>query len=167
MLPACQLKPLVAPEDAALAGHVLARMDPWLALGYSNAVLERYLLRHDPGLHRYLVCADNSVIGVLAVRYPWLRGPYIEVIALDSQHQGRGLGRALIDWVEHQAIAEAANLWVVVSAFNAPALRFYRRNGFQEIGLLTDLIVTGQDERLLRKPLGKAHEIQHVDDMTE
>jgi hypothetical protein len=50
----------------------------------------------------------------------------------------------------------AANLWLLVSAFNGGARRFYARRGFAPIGTIPDLVVVGQDEILMRKVL-KSH----------
>lgn len=149
----CTLGKGVSDGDAARIGELLAAIDPWRALGSSPAALARYLRRDDPALNRYVVRPGDGgeIAGVVCVRYPWLRGPYIELLGLADRHQGQGIGRRILQWAETEARRESRNLWVVTSAFNHQARRFYRRHGFYEVGPLNGLVDPGQDEILLRK----------------
>lgn len=71
---------------------------------------------------------------------------YLEVGAI-----GRGLGRRLMDAVKAAAVeAEADVLWLCVWEHNPPAIAFYRKCGFEEVGetgfpfgsaLLRDLVM--------------------------
>ena len=150
----CTLRPIEGETEATWIGASLAGMDPWRTLSYPASALTQYLLRPDPALRRYAVLApDGAVMGVIGVRYPWLRGPYLELFGLFEAYQGQGLGSELIEWFTDQARLAAANAWVIVSAFNHSAYRFYQRHGFAEVGVLNDLARPGYDERLLRKIL--------------
>jgi diamine N-acetyltransferase len=132
----------------------LARMDPWLTLGYSRATLCDYLQREDPGLHRYALVYEGKPAGSLCVRYPWLLGPYVELLAVLPGSQGRGLGREILLWLEQEVLPASRNLWALVSAFNSRARCFYRLCGFVEMVELPDLVKEGVNEVLLRKSLG-------------
>jgi GNAT superfamily N-acetyltransferase len=147
----CALERLRATEDARLLADLLVRLDPWRTLGYTADGFTRYLLRDDPGLHRYRVVTGSATTGIVCVRYPWLRGPYIELIGLDRVVQGKGFGGDILAWIEHETRAEAANLWALVSASNALARRFYARHGFAEIAPIADLVAPGHAEIMLRK----------------
>lgn len=140
-------------EDAEGVANKLATMDPWLALGYSAIPLKNYLSAGDPSLHRYAVMADNAIAGVVAVRYPWLRGSYLELIGLFPEQQGKGLGGAILQWMEQETKPWAGNLWVLVSSFNEAAKRFYLRQGFTEIANIEALVSSRSNELLLRKVL--------------
>jgi ribosomal protein S18 acetylase RimI-like enzyme len=147
---------LAAPPSAAEAeaiGALLAAMDPWATLGVTAAGLAAYLGRDDPALRRYAVRVEGAVAGVVCVRWPWLRGPYIELLGLAPTCQGRGIGAELLAWTEAEARKAGSNLWVAASSFNPRALEFYRRQGFVEVGLIEDLVRPGFDEVLLRKRL--------------
>ena len=153
-LPHCRLQIVQGETEATRIGVSLAGMDPWRILGYPASALTQYLLRPDLALRRYAVLApDGAVMGVIGVRYPWLRGPYLELFGLFEAYQGQGLGSELIEWFTDQARLTSANAWVIVSAFNHGAYRFYQRHGFAEVGVLNDLARPGYDERLLRKIL--------------
>jgi ribosomal protein S18 acetylase RimI-like enzyme len=148
----CRLAPLDAAAAAELADR-LASMDPWRRLGYAAERLQRYLSGDGPALARYRVDAGGELAGAITVRWPWLHGPYLELLAILPEAQGQGLGGALLAWLEAEA-APSRNLWVVVSAFNTGARRFYERHGFAQVGVVPGLVRDGFDEVLLRKRLG-------------
>jgi GNAT superfamily N-acetyltransferase len=137
---------------AAELGERMSAIDPWRRLGYPADRLARYLTTDSAALVRYRVDAGGGLAGALAVRWPWLHGPYLELLVVLPEAQGRGLGSALLGWLAAQA-ASSRNLWVAVSAFNADARRFYARHGFVEIGVVPGLVRDGFDEILLRKRL--------------
>jgi GNAT superfamily N-acetyltransferase len=140
------------PRDAAETSRVLASMDPWRRLEYKPEALAFYLLRADPSLKRFSIIISGRVSGVLAARFPWLFGPFVELIALFDDHRGKGHGRQLIDWVGRY-FPPSPNLWATVSSFNLDAQEFYRRTGFEQVAPLRDLIREGWHEILLRKRL--------------
>ena len=152
VLSGCRLVRLRVEDAKAVAGK-LATINPWLVLGYSAAQLEKYLSADDPSLHRYTVMVDEMIAGVVAVRYPWLRGSYLELIGLCPDQQGRGLGTAILHWMERETETLAMNCWVLVSSFNDSARRFYLRQGFREITTLEALVSRHSHELLLRKVL--------------
>jgi ribosomal protein S18 acetylase RimI-like enzyme len=139
-------------EADAIAGR-LARMDPWLTLGYGGRLLSAYLRDDKPDRLLYLIKSAEETLGLAVIRYPWLRGAYIELLAVFPECQGRGLGSAALRFVETRFKGQAANLWLLVSSFNADAQRFYERSGFRAIGTIEDFVVAGKDEILMRKRL--------------
>ena len=149
----CTLARAVSADEADYLGEQLAAMDPWLTLGFSATALSAYLLRDDSALHRYVVSVDDGVAGVICIRHPWLRGPYVELLGLADGFQGLGIGRELLDWVESEAIPVAKNVWGATSSFNDRALAVYRKAGFEPVGVIEGLVRDGMDEILLRKRL--------------
>jgi GNAT superfamily N-acetyltransferase len=139
--------------EAACSAARLATQDPWLRLGYSLEGLQRYLTRPDPALHRFAIAANQTSAGVICVRFPWLLGPYLELVAIWPEQQGQGIGERLLAWLAAEA-RPARNLWATVSAFNTKARQFYARQGFHEAGCLPGLVRPEFDEILLRKVLG-------------
>ncbi len=147
----CRLRPLAEGEKTGLAAAVAA-LDPWRTLGFGAEKLAHYLGREDPALRR-LVIETGHAVGLLTLRSPWLRGPYVELLAVLPEAQGQGLGKAAVGWAADEAARGWANLWTCVSAFNAPARAFYQAQGFTEAARLPGLVAPGFDELLLRKPL--------------
>jgi len=144
------LRPLT-PDEAEIVAEACAKIDPWKTLGYSADGLAGYLLREDAALNRFAIdTEDGALAGVVALRFPWLRGPFIEMLAIMPQMQGKGLGTQVVEWV---ASGSVGNLWATVAAFNQRARAFYARQGFVEVGSMDELISPGQTELLLRKRL--------------
>ncbi len=153
LLHGCSLQPLTA-DMAKPTARQLSRLDPWLTLGYRAESLAYYLQRPDVSLHKFLVSASGQNVGVVCCRYPWLFGPFLELLAVYPQFQGQGFGREILKWLENQEAF--TNVWTTVSAFNLRALKFYTKIGFEEVGMLADLVRAGFDEILLRKIIRKA-----------
>ncbi len=149
-LPSCRLVPLQE-FDIAEISQQLAQMHPWQTMNYSVATLANYLRRRDACLYQYAIVTD-VLAGVLCVRYPWLRGAYIELVAIFPTQQGLGIGHDLIEWLA-APLTVNANLWALVSRVNPKARQFYQREGFVEIGELQDFVFEGYHEILLRKSL--------------
>jgi diamine N-acetyltransferase len=144
--------------EARSLAATLVRMEPWVTLGYGAEAMARGMRTLHPDLTRFRALRGGETQGLFVVRYPWLRGAYIELFAVLPGAQGCGVGRAAIEFIEATYRGRIANLWLLVSGFNAGARRFYERNGFHPIGLIPDLVTTGQDEILMRKviPAGPA-----------
>ncbi|MFW2391900.1 MAG: GNAT family N-acetyltransferase [Methyloceanibacter sp.] len=129
-------------------------MPPWSQMGYSAEAMTRFLAARDDGARRYVIDVDGAPAGAVSIRYPWLLGPYVELLAILPASQGRGLGAAVLNWLAQEASRlEARNLWVCASRGNASALRFYQRHGFEETAALPDLVADGFEDILLRRTL--------------
>ncbi len=134
-----------------LAAAIVA-MPPWSVMRYPADALARFLASSDGGASRYLVEIGGEQAGAVSVRYPWLKGPYLELLAILPDYQGAGVGSAILGWFEEEGMRLGArNLFVCASAFNARALRFYARHGFQPAATLGALVADGYEEILLRK----------------
>jgi len=144
------------PMEAESIAHQLAMIDPWKRLGYGAPGLSRYLTAPDSSLKRFLAKEEAQSIAVVCVRFPWLRGPYLELLAVVPSAQGRGVGRRLLSWMEQETRNSANNLWTVTSEFNTRARNFYRTAGFVEVAPLPGLVKKGYNELLLRKTISKS-----------
>lgn len=147
------LRPPVPDECETLATE-LAAMQPWSTMGISAEGLTAFLKSDDPGAHRYAIVQDGVLAGVVSVRFPWLKGPYIELLAILSGFQRRGHGQRILSFIETEAVRLGMrNVWVCASQFNGGAARFYKRHGFVEIATLPGLVADDFTETLFRKAL--------------
>jgi diamine N-acetyltransferase len=146
-------EPMTADEAGPLA-EAVAALEPWRTYGYPAAKLAAFLATREPGAPRYGLLRDGKVLGGIVVRLNWMRGPYIQFLAVLPPYQGYGIGSAVVAWVEALArLAEERNLWIAASEINEPARRLYQRLGFREVAKLDDLVCEGRSEILYRKRL--------------
>jgi ribosomal protein S18 acetylase RimI-like enzyme len=77
---------------------------------------------------------SDDPVGLLTYR-PDADGGW-EIVSFAADRPGRGVGRALMDWIRTEAgLAGATRLWLITTNDNTTALRFYQRNGFDLIRL--------------------------------
>lgn len=154
-----QLSELSSRTDREIArlAEQLAGIDPWLRLGYAKEGIERYLHDPEPSPRRLALVVDGEMAGVISLRYPWLKGVYVEMFAVLPEAQGKRLGSHALAWIETEYRERTGNIWLLVSAFNDKAKGFYGANGFIPIGEIKDFLMEGEDEVLMRKvicPIG-------------
>jgi diamine N-acetyltransferase len=144
------------PRSSERLAAAIVAMPPWSVMNYPADAMAQFLAMADDNVSRYLIEIGAEQAGAVSVRSPWLKGPYLELLALLPKAQGQGIGARILTWFEQQALTLAArNLWVCASSFNTRALRFYERHGFEQAATLPGLVVDGYEEILLRKfPLG-------------
>lgn len=128
------LRPLPSSDVAAIHA-VDARAfaaDPGYVAESLTKFREEHLEAHDsaPDLSRVAVAGDRVVGFVIARRWEDRSVGYVDVLAVDPDHQGRGIGRALL--LEAFAAFAAAGLkeaQLSVGSFNPKARRLYESAG--------------------------------------
>jgi ribosomal-protein-alanine N-acetyltransferase len=138
--------------DAEACAHLMAGSEPWLTLGRSyeaslrivqDSTRELYVARDQGGLAGFLIlCMTGAFVG------------YIQTVLVHPDRRGQGIGSRLLEFAEQRILRESPNVFMCVSSFNHGARRLYERLGYQVVGELTDYIVDGHSEILLRKTLG-------------
>jgi GNAT superfamily N-acetyltransferase len=140
------------PAGARRLAEAIVAIPPWSVMAYPAEALARFLSAADDGASRFRLEVDGVEAGAVSIRFPWLKGPYLELLALLPPFQRQGIGAGLLTWFETEASAHGArNAWVCASSFNDGALRFYERHGFRAEAMLRGLVADGYDEVLLRK----------------
>ena len=112
------------------------------------------------GSCRGLVAEEaGRVVGfvVYTVRGTFVHSGYVRTVAVAADAQNRGIGRRLMDAAEAAILEHGPNVFLLVSAGNAGAQRFYERRGYRRIGEIADYVRRGITEVLYRKTLGPIH----------
>lgn len=80
---------------------------------------------------------NNKVVGFVLVKHPVDAMPEIDWLIVGSAHHGSGIAGALL---EHalQWIGPALDIKLGVLTYNARAIAFYRKFGFEEAGPMED-----------------------------
>ena len=113
---------------------------------------------------RHLHHPESVVLAARASGSPSLAGfaimhfgdeiAHLNLLAVDTRWQRRGLGRRLVDWLEQSAItAGTFSLCLEVRARNPVALLFYRELGFEETSRVPRYYSGREDALRLSKDL--------------
>ncbi len=99
---------------------------------------------------------DGRIIGFLVyrVRGTFVHSGYILDVGVAPDAQNRGVGRQLMDAAEADIFRHGPNVFLMVSAFNTGAQRFYEERGYRRVGEIPDYVRRGITEILYRKTLG-------------
>ena len=138
--------------EAQACARLMASSEPWITLGRAyeaslrvlqDPTREVYLARDDAGLAGFLIlCMTGGFVG------------YIQTICIHPDRRSQGLGSRLVQFAEERILEESPNVFMCVSSFNHDARRLYERLGYRVVGELTNYIVEGHSEILLRKSRG-------------
>jgi ribosomal-protein-alanine N-acetyltransferase len=146
------IRPLETREEAGACARVMAGTEPWITLRRDEEACLRVML--DETRERYVAYEGGRLAGLLVLS---LRGAfvgYIQSVCAAPEHRGRGVGTALVAFAEERIFREHRNVFLCVSDFNHGARRLYERLGYRLVGELTDYVVAGHSELLLRKTRG-------------
>ncbi len=147
------LVPLTQESIPELAADVAA-LDPWKRIGVAPEAWAARMAKATPGGHRFVLEREGAAVGYLSIRHPFMRGPYLETIAVFPQAQGHGIARAVIDWMAAEAAKDGEReLWLCVTEWNVRARAAYAALGFVEVAPLADLVTDGQSEIFMRRTL--------------
>ncbi len=142
-------------EDADLldaCAKMMSETDPWITLQMN---LQRCRMALVGDFKEVYVAMDaDELIGFAALQMQGTFRGYIQTVCVSTQHQGKGIGTQLIRFSEARIFEASPNVFMCVSSFNTAAQRLYARLGFEKVGVLTDFIIRGHDELLLRKSIG-------------
>jgi ribosomal protein S18 acetylase RimI-like enzyme len=140
-----------ASGDAEWCAAVMAASEPWITLRRDLTGCHEALVR--PGTELFVAHDRGERVGfVLVAPYGFASSPYLASIAVAPQSRGRGIGAELLRFTERHFLARG-HVFLLVSSFNDPAERLYRRHGYERIGELQDYIVAGASEIILHKRL--------------
>jgi ribosomal protein S18 acetylase RimI-like enzyme len=154
--PALEIRVLDGESRERDCAALMAQSDPWVTLGYDFEALLRTVRL--PGRERYVALVDGQFAGFLLLNLHGTFTGYIQTIGLEPAFRGQGLGEQLLAFAEQRILREHRNVFLCVSSFNQGARRFYARQGYAQVGELTDFLVAGHSELLLRKTLGPLRE---------
>ena len=149
------VRPLAREEIPALAGSLAAL--PLMVRYRRDAAALARSLEAAHGRGEGLLVADEGAgprglawflpSGTLAL------GGYLRLIAVLPGGEGRGVGAALLRAFEAETARASPNAFLLVSDFNAGAIRFYEREGYVRVGTLPGLVLPDVAEILYWKKL--------------
>ena len=97
---------------------------------------------------------DGKPIGYLRVEYLWLKIPYLSVIGVDEEYQRKGVGTAMIKFLEQHLRKCGHKILYSSSQANEPGPQaWHRKIGFEECGFIAGINEGGIGEIFFRKIL--------------
>lgn len=151
-----KVRPLTM-TDCEAAGAIVGKHALWRdRYGYDAEAAGRDLL--------YAVSHGDTVFGAFEnstlCGFAWFiekgafaRSPYLRLIAVDPTAQSRGIGAALLTAGEDKFRAKSKFLFLLVSDFNDRGQKFYREQGYEQMGALPNFVLEGTAELLFGKKL--------------
>ncbi len=149
------IRPL-APADVPALAAGLAELPLLARYGRSAARLEAALTAAlGRGEHLLVAEEAGAVVGLawFLTSGTLALGGYLRLIAVLGPDQRRGVGAALLSAYEAETSKVSGHAFLLVSASNAGAQRFYRRHGYSRVGTLPELVLPGEDEVMFWKRL--------------
>lgn len=135
--------------------------DPWSARAFRDELRAG---------HRYLAARDGERlvgyggVALLPGRLGQQAEAEIHTIGVDPAHQGRGVGRALLDGLLAAADEIGATTYLEVRVDNAPARGLYRGAGFEVVGTRRRYYASGADAHTMRRLPGAGAAADRPDD---
>jgi ribosomal protein S18 acetylase RimI-like enzyme len=146
------IRPLATREEAEACARMMAGTDPWITLRLGYDACLRVVL--DETREQYVAHDGDRLAGVLILNVKGSFVGYIQTVCAAPEHRGKGVGTALVAFAEERIFRDHKNVFICVSDFNPGARRLYERLGYRLVGELTDYLVAGRSELLLRKTRG-------------
>jgi ribosomal-protein-alanine N-acetyltransferase len=143
------LKRADADRCAELEAQLFDGDDPWPADAFLNSLRA--------GHNHYVAAREaRKLVGYGGIARLGRRAPFeyeIHTIGVDPTHQGRGIGRALLD--DLLAFADGGTVFLEVRTDNATAIALYEKNGFVKMGVRKRYYrVSGADAYTMRREAG-------------
>ena len=138
-------------EKAACA-QLMATSEPWTTLGMSGEYLLNSL--NDPLNEVFAARIDGELVGTMVVQTRGAFTGYLKNIAVKPELRGRLIGKWMMSHLEEKVFTNSPNLFLCVSSFNTRAHNFYLKLGYEQVGVLTNYLVNGAHEILMRKTTG-------------
>ncbi len=144
-------------RDVEPCAALMAQSEPWTRYGIDGASARALWQQAlESGATVAVARQDETTLG-----FAWyiahgafgLSG-YLKLLGVSSEARGRGVGAALLTHTEERARADGQDdLFLLVSAFNQPAQRFYAAHGYRQVGAIDDYVCPGITELIYRKRL--------------
>ena len=151
----CLIRPMIVADMPILAAWMI-EAPLWKRY---NLTIEKAIASFESGLSRadWLIVAefDGEVCG-----FAWAipkgafgRSPYLRLIGVHPDKSGLGIGAKLLADIERMAATVSTDLFLLVSDFNEGARRFYKRQGYEQVGAIPAYVVPDVTELIFRKRL--------------
>ena len=115
---------------------------------YANDFSLEYISNHDNHISREIlerkirdmevlvVKKSEKIVGWMRYSLFWDNIPFMNMLMIEEEYRGRGLGRLLVEYWEKEMKAKAYKYVMISTLSNESAQHFYRRLDYRDIGCL-------------------------------
>ena len=82
----------------------------------------------------YVLLEDNIPIGLLRYNLFWDNTPFCTMLFIDSDYQGRGYGKKLMEFWENDMRSQGYRVLLTSTQVDENAQHFYRKLGYKDCG---------------------------------
>ena len=94
---------------------------------------------------------DSEIVGYASFRYVGKQGD-VNTVAVASSQQGKGIGTALMNWLESQAaLRNVREIFLEVRSDNEAAIKMYDARGYERIDIRRNYYGNTIDANIMRK----------------
>jgi ribosomal-protein-alanine N-acetyltransferase len=94
---------------------------------------------------------DSEIVGYASFRYVGKQGD-VNTVAVASNQQGKGIGTALMNWLESQAaLRNVREIFLEVRSDNDAAIKMYDARGYERIDIRRNYYGNTIDANIMRK----------------
>ena len=94
---------------------------------------------------------DSQLVGYASFRYVGKQGD-VNTVAVASDQQGKGIGSALMDWLESKAVLRnVREIFLEVRSDNEAAIKMYAARGYERIDIRRNYYGNTIDANIMRK----------------
>ena len=96
---------------------------------------------------------DSELVGYASFRYVGKQGD-VNTVAVAGGQQGKGIGTALMDWLESQAaLRNVREIFLEVRSDNEAAIKMYDARGYERIDIRRNYYGNTIDANIMRKKM--------------
>ncbi len=152
------IRQLKGADEVHLISEFMANSEPWATL--KRTYEESVSMLNDPMREVYVADVGGEVAGFTILQMKGAFVGYIQTVGVLQNWRNLGIGSRLIRFAEGRIFSGAPNAFICVSSFNERARRLYERLGYTVVGELTDYIIPGHSEILMRKTIAPLTEFK-------
>lgn len=120
--------------------------EPWNDIYASRKHVEDFIINHMKNNYflGYVGLLENKVVALsIGMKKPWIYGMeyYIDEFCVGYNFQGKGIGSLFLSKIESLNAKENIEGIILNTEKNYPSYKFYKSNGFKELG---ELVVLGK-----------------------
>jgi ribosomal protein S18 acetylase RimI-like enzyme len=103
---------------------------------YDKHISEKMLYKKINDKEVIIVKADDKIIGWLRYGYFWDSIPFMNMLVMDENYRGKGIGKELVGFWEEDMKAKGHKIVMTSTLSNEMAQHFYRKLGYKDSGSL-------------------------------